>query len=287
MNAAQAVTAPGEGQGAETKAALGILLVPIFFVIGSPVCIIGAYHKPDREPRRGCNEPGPRSLRPRSIIGAAPARTSPRSPANCAACNARSVETRTTPPSLIYGMVIGTAPRMHSLPLTSKGFRRSPRARLAAERSSRLRGPTMPWRVVLPCSASVARGFAGTAVRGCRGLACVARRARCGRGGGVVGPREERRGIADAPDVFGGARRSTVLRLDRRSGSASRRRQLPAAVYAATRAERLVEAQRPDGRAPDRGGKDAAFWAGRHRASPGRRVVGDGLCRACRDRSSG
>jgi len=36
-----------EEQRAESKAALGILLVPIFFVIGFSACIIGAYHKPD------------------------------------------------------------------------------------------------------------------------------------------------------------------------------------------------------------------------------------------------
>jgi len=45
MNGRQPGSAQDE-QRVETRDALGILLVPIFFVIGFSACIIGAYHKP-------------------------------------------------------------------------------------------------------------------------------------------------------------------------------------------------------------------------------------------------
>lgn len=46
MNARQPNGAAHDEQRAETRAALAILLVPIFFVIGFSACIMGAYHKP-------------------------------------------------------------------------------------------------------------------------------------------------------------------------------------------------------------------------------------------------
>jgi hypothetical protein len=46
MNARRPDTAAQVEQRAETRAALGILLVPIFLVIGFSACIIGTYHKP-------------------------------------------------------------------------------------------------------------------------------------------------------------------------------------------------------------------------------------------------
>jgi len=46
MNARQTGSAAHDEQRAETRAAIGILLVPIFFVIGFSACIMGAYHNP-------------------------------------------------------------------------------------------------------------------------------------------------------------------------------------------------------------------------------------------------
>jgi hypothetical protein len=46
MNARQPDGAAHDDQRAETRAALAILLVPIFFVIGFSACIMGAYHQP-------------------------------------------------------------------------------------------------------------------------------------------------------------------------------------------------------------------------------------------------
>jgi len=46
MSAEQPNPTGRDKQRTESKAAIGILLVPIFFVIGFSACIIGAYHKP-------------------------------------------------------------------------------------------------------------------------------------------------------------------------------------------------------------------------------------------------
>jgi hypothetical protein len=46
-NDGQADTAARDEQRAQTRRALGAMLIPVFFVIGFALCIIGTYHKPD------------------------------------------------------------------------------------------------------------------------------------------------------------------------------------------------------------------------------------------------
>lgn len=64
MSNATAETAVQEEERVQTRLALGVLLIPLFFVIGFATCIIGAYHKPH-----------PNNIKV-GVVGA-PARTAP------------------------------------------------------------------------------------------------------------------------------------------------------------------------------------------------------------------